>query len=107
MQASDIINAIVDGEFDDYKESILAAFKTRSETINAKKRLNLRPGDKVVFNYLTRPKYLQGIEATVEKINSKNVVVRIPAENWDARKFRGVATTTSVSLVDKVEDDVV
>jgi len=102
MQAREILDAIIAGEFDDYKDAFIEAFKSRTEVINMGKRLSFRPGDKVKFNSLTRPKYLQGIEATVEKINSKNIVVRIASDNWGARKFAGVATTTSVALVDKV-----
>jgi len=103
MSEFGIIEQIMLGAVDDMLDSVTSAVKARKEILNEGKLLSLVPGDIVVFNNTARPKYLQGIEARVIKVNRKTVVVTIPENNFLARKYRGIETYCPIELVDKVE----
>jgi len=97
-----IVNVIIDGDADTFLDSIAGAIKKRREAINSKKMFMLSPGDTVMFNSQTRPKYLQGLEATVVRCNQKRVVVKIKDADSRARKYAYGEFTTPVSLVEKI-----
>ena len=97
-----LVDAILDGVADDNIDSLTAAIKQRREVANGRKLLFINPGDKVVFNRSARPKYLQGIEAKVTKVNKTTVTVDIPEDAWGAKKFRGTNVRTPISIVDRV-----
>jgi len=98
-----LVEAILNGVADDNIDSLSAAIKKRREIKNSTKMFMINPGDKVIFNRSANPKYLQGITATVTKINKTTVSVDIPDDAWGARKYRGSkGVRTPISIVDKL-----
>lgn len=98
-----LVDAILDGVADDNIDSLTEAIRQRKEVANGRKLLFINPGDTVIFNRAARPKYLQGIEVKVTKVNKTTVSVDIPEDAWGARKFRGSKNVrTPISIVDKV-----
>ena len=97
------VEAILDGDTDSFLGAISAAIKERKESLNNRKILFINIGDTVRFNKSTRPKYLQGLEATVVKVNQKSVVVKIKDADGRARRYGYGEFRTPISLVDKVE----
>lgn len=99
----EIISTIVSGHVDASLEVIVKAIRMRRENLNDSKVLLLKPGDEVRFNTQANPKYLEGITATVKKVNRKTVNVDIPDNAYGARKFRGARDVrTPIAIVDKV-----
>jgi hypothetical protein len=103
MEINEVIDSILNGEFDGQEDKIKEALSIRKDIGNKRKFIEISVGDTVRFNHLTRPNYLQGIEAKVIRKNRAKLVVRISREEFGARRFAGIETTTSVSLVDLVE----
>lgn len=101
IMINDLLDLILDGYADKHLDAINKAIHSRRKALENRKIFVLKPGDLVQFNERTRPKYLQGIVATVKKINKTTVTVR--TEDSRARKYAFGQFRTPVSLVDKVE----
>lgn len=75
MKVTEIIAAI--RELEDHEiGAVIASCQAEAR----RRKPTPRVGDTVVFNSKARPKYLQGTQATVTKINEKTVVVSIGPE---------------------------
>ncbi len=85
MQLNNIINAIANGSLDTDFDAIRRAIKARETLLAGLTIAALAPGDTVVIQN-TRPTYLNGQQATVEKVNDKTVTVRF-ADPIAARRF--------------------
>lgn len=104
MNKETIVRFILDGEADSFIPAIKEAISMRKEILNDEKMLFLSAGDIVRFNRSTRPKYLQGLRATVVKPNQKTITVRILEEDKiSARKYGWGEFRTPLGLVDKVD----
>lgn len=82
--AHEVIDAIQRGRVDDDIRQILQTINDRIKIVARIKMASLVPGDRVRFTDATRPVYLRGAEAVVEKVNQSSVTVRM-AE--DRRKY--------------------
>lgn len=85
MQIQDIITAISNGALDNHLGAIRRAIKARETLLAGLTIAALAPGDTVVIQN-TRPTYLNGQQATVEKVNDKTVTVRF-SNPIAARRF--------------------
>lgn len=92
----DIINGKMDAELD----AIASAIRARRDILEKQKMFQFKPGDRVIFNRLTRPKYLVGQKATVQYLNRETVVVTID-DTAGLVKYRG-QIKTSANLIDKL-----
>jgi hypothetical protein len=82
---------------------IQQAVKQRKEIVMSRVISSLTKGDKVRFNDKIRPKYLVGLEATVEKINQKTVGVKvIDNDKTAARKFGYGVVRCPISLIESI-----
>lgn len=89
---------VMSGDVDEELDVLTEAIKERKQQIVANFRLTLSVGDRVRFNDLTRPKYLQGVEATLIEKLQKNIVVLL---DEPVGKF-GKRIRTSVGLVEVI-----
>lgn len=81
-------------------EEIRTALKDARGLADALLKAQLKVGDEVEFNDSVRPGYLEGIRATITKINRTRVTVSL---NEPAGKFRADSPiTTPVSIIDLV-----
>lgn len=82
---------------------IQQAVKQRKEIVLGRMVLGLNKGDKVRFNGKIRPKYLVGLEATVEKVNQKSVGVRLVEDDKAAaRRFGHGVIRCPISLIETI-----
>lgn len=102
MNTQEVVGGIFTGEFDDELNDIVAAINSRRDTISRNKVKSISVGDVVIFNSSIRPKYLEGKEAKVTKVNRKTVTVSIP-DDPNYRKYAGSASVRCpVSLLEVV-----
>jgi hypothetical protein len=79
---AELVTAIFSGQFDDTLESLGDAVILRRKQI----ALRMRKGDRVRFTSATKPRYLVGVEATVERVNQATISVLLDEA---AGKFSG------------------
>ena len=99
----EFIIGIINGAADENLDTINSAIKSRQKILNSRKMFLFNPGDIVMFNRNTRPKYLQGQKAKVVKINRTTVTVFVSEDAWGTRKYRGTEVRVPFNLVDKEE----
>jgi hypothetical protein len=102
ISIEDVIATILSGELDGQEDRIRAAMKSRSRVLLEDKVYTLKIGDTVRFNSHARPKYIQGLTATVLKLNQSSVVVQMKGE---AGRFTGSTPRCPIAIVDKVEEE--
>jgi len=85
-----IIDAICEGEFDYFIDTLVATAKARkglvapapeppTNVVTREQKVRMySPGETVRFNSKIRPKYLAGLEATVVKCNRTTITVSCP-----------------------------
>ena len=101
LTAPDIALAILDGKFDGDLDALSNAIRERRKVADNLKGLFLRAGDRVQFNDKVRPKYLQGVKATVVRVNKTRAVIKLD----DPTGRYGTGNTTApYAIIDKVED---
>lgn len=98
-----VLGAILDGVCDSSEDRIYAALKMRRKTVEQRKGVLFKKGDKVVFNGQARPKYLQGVEGVIEKVNLTRAIVKIGA---DGGRFSHSEPSCPFAIIDKVPDAV-
>lgn len=102
-RGADILDAIVDGEFDDDLDGVIEAVQIRRNTLNERKRLEFKVGDTVRFNASASPKYLNGVLATVtEKGRGKKVTVEL--DEHAGRFMAGSPIGAPVAILEVVHD---
>lgn len=79
--SDDFITAILDGDLDGDLDRLTAAIRDRKQTVAARVRYQVRPGDTVRFSDVIRPRYLVGLTATVTRANPKSIVVSCPQDS--------------------------
>lgn len=92
-QFQEFLAAIQVGTHDDSLDEIASALDYRREVIAKRLLAAIKPGDKVRFKSNAKPKYLQGLTATVEKVDPATVAnpkvqVKVPNDP-KYRKYRG------------------
>lgn len=103
LTAQDLALAILDGKFDEDLDAITGAVRQRRKQVDSIKLLFCGPGDTVQFNSTIRPKYLQGLTATVVKVNKTTITVTCPDDPRYGRFQNSKAVKCPSSLFDKVE----
>ena len=84
------------GEYDEYLDNIIAAVHNRKKDM-APKIWEYQVGDRVRMKNCN-PKYLNGAQGTVKKINRTKIVIDL--DEKQGRFFRNI--TTPLSMVEKV-----
>lgn len=78
MTYDEILGEIVSGRLDEHLANLERAIKRRQST----RLRQFKPGDRVVMNDKCRPAYLQGLTATIVRVNQKRVIVNFdPGQN--------------------------
>lgn len=95
-------DAIEDGDADSFLDDLAIAVADRQSIIKMRKNGSIRTGDTVRFNNKARPKYLQGLDATVKKLNRKTVVVDFPYDPSYGRFSNARNVRAPFTIVDKV-----
>jgi hypothetical protein len=95
-----MIKDILSGLYDSQLAELSEAIKTRKAHLAQINFFDFKVGDKVKFNGLTRPTYLQGCEAIIRDKKTKNIVVDLISPPPGSRFNKGIRT--SVNLVEKV-----
>lgn len=91
MPVNEIFSRIIMGEYDDGLDILKTAIRERQQILtqqkNALLKSTLNKNDRVTFVKGTRPKYLAGVGATVQKVNPKKVVVKV--DDWQPGMLKG------------------
>lgn len=93
MQINELLTAIHLGTYDANLDTLRYAIIDRQKA-KAPKAYEFRSGQRVFFNSKVRPQYLQGVGATVTKINHTKIVVDL--DKPLGRFFKGVTVPTSL-----------
>lgn len=93
----DFVVPLFTGEFDEYLDGMEQTIREYKKS-KAPKIWEFQIGERVRFNDGTRPKYLQGVEGTVKKINRTKIVVDL--DERKERFFKNI--TVPLTLVEKV-----
>ena len=93
----DFVTPLFMGEFDEYLDGMIHTINEYKKS-KAPKIWEFQIGERVRFNDGTRPKYLQGVEGTVKKINRTKIVVDL--DERKERFFKNI--TVPLTLVEKV-----
>lgn len=93
MQINELLTAIRNGNYDQNLDGIRHAIIDRQKA-KAPKAYEFHPGQRVFFNSKVRPQYLQGVAATVVKINQVKIVVDL--ERPAGRYYKGVTVPTTL-----------
>lgn len=100
MEPMQVLAAIQDGVMDDYFEAIFGAVKDRRRTLDARKSIEFKVGDSVVFNEQASPKYLRGCTAKVTGRAQKNLLIKL---DEDCGRYRaGVEIRCPVAIIEAV-----
>ena len=74
-----IVQQIATGMFDGSEDLLYDAIKRRRKVVETAKTQELQVGDKVTFNGMARPKYLQnGVIAEVREVYTTGVLLLMP-----------------------------
>lgn len=104
MLRDEFIAAILAGEFDDQEQRIYDAFKQRRRVLAATTMASIGPGDTVVIQN-TRPKYLNGLRATVVNVNQTTASVRFVDPLGAKRYGHGIVRVPASCLTPVEEGD--
>lgn len=96
MQINELLTAIRNGNYDQNLDGIRHAIIDRQKA-KAPRAYEFRPGQRVFFNSKVRPQYLQGVGATVVKINHTKIVVDL--DQPAGRFYKGVTVPTTLIAV--------
>lgn len=94
-----VLDAIDGGEVDDYFADIYEAIKARQKLLAARKLRTFKAGDKVRFNRQTRPLYLVGALAVVNRVSTSRVHVTML--EGAGRFIEGVEVRTTAALLEQ------
>ncbi len=97
MTLHDILTTIANGQLDNHLDTLQHAIKARRDYLAASTAAILKPGDTVTIQN-TRPKYLIGQHATVEKLNHSTVSVRFN-DPMAARRFGSGTVRVPITCV--------
>ncbi len=98
---NDILRAIVNGDMDDQLDTLGRAIQTRRGALRGLVAGSLKEGDTVKITGAISPKYMQGKEVEVIKVNRKRAVVKTFRQ---VGKFLpGTRFTVPLTCVEKVE----
>lgn len=98
MDATKILEMIEYGELDDHLSEMQVAIAARRN--NTREFIEWVEGDRVRINEKCRPKYLVGVEATIQSVRRTRVVIHL---DKDAGRFRaGRDVTIPMDLLDQV-----
>ena len=75
LPLTDLLTAIVQGDYDGDEQAIYDAFKTRRSIRSQIAGASFKPGDKVRIAGDIRPKYLIGLEGTIDHKRGKGFVL--------------------------------
>ena len=90
-----VVTPIIMGEADEFLTGIISCAQDRQKAL-APKIYQCYAGQRVRFSSAVRPKYLIGVEGTVQKVNRTKVVVDLDERH--ARFYRNV--TTPLAMVE-------
>ena len=97
-----LIEAIMNGRFDSQLNQLISLIQQRRTLIAAQLLTMLQPGDTVRFNMSTRPKYLRGRSATVQRISGDKAFVTLTT---GVGKYRaGSPIGTPATLLERVQE---
>lgn len=103
MTAKEIAVAIMNGECDDHIDYIINACTDRRNAMARQKVTEFKIGDQVVFNYKTRPKYLQGCTGVIRAITGdRKCPITVYMDHQPRGRFSRTINT-SAALIDKFE----
>ena len=95
-----VVSAIIDGHLDTELESLQNAIDSRSKLNDVKKAAMFKVGDKVRFQN-GRPKYLNGLTATIVGKKVKNFVIKFDEGQLPTSRYSG-RVTCPPNLLEKV-----
>ena len=95
-----VVSAIIDGDLDTELESITNAIDERNKLTNIKKAAMFKIGDKVRFQN-GRPKYLNGLTATITGKKVKNFTIKFDEGQLPSYKYQGNVTCPP-TLLEKI-----
>lgn len=101
-----IVQQVATGFFDGCEDLLYDAIKRRRKVVETTKTAELAPGDKVTFNGLARPKYLQaGVEAEVVEVYTTGVLLSMPFSipGDTGGRFEGREVRCPAAIIDKVD----
>jgi hypothetical protein len=79
IERSQVIQRIGQGLFDGSEDTLYDAIKRRRKVTDTLKTQEFQVGDKVTFNGMARPKYLQtGVIAEIVSVNTTGVLLKMP-----------------------------
>lgn len=87
---------IIDGKYDDNIDGIVQAVNIRRDMLSRSKFYDFKVGDKVRIVGQVRPKYLQGMEATVSEKRRSKLVIRLTDSTVSGRFARGLVVGAGV-----------
>lgn len=107
QQALDLVlQELPKGTYDRQLDLFQQAIISRRKVLTLSKGYQLVAGDIVAFNNKTKPRYLIGIQARVEKINQTTAYCRIVDSELDKlpaeARFGGGRIRVPFSLIDRV-----
>lgn len=107
MDKTEILVAIARGDLDSDLPQLSEALRERRKVVRSQQEAvvaaALQPGDRVRFNGVVNPRYLQGVQATVVSKKQKRVVVNVDQDHR-ARRFSGSPNVTIyANTVEKIE----
>jgi FKBP-type peptidyl-prolyl cis-trans isomerase 2 len=94
---NNVVVPTMNGEYDEYLDNMIEIVRQR-RAAKSPQIWEFQVGSRVRFNAGTKPKYLQGVEGTVRKVNRSRIVVDLDERH--ERFFKNI--TVPLSLVDKV-----
>lgn len=106
IERSAVIQRIAQGLFDGQEDTLYDALKRRRKVVETLKTQEFQPGDKVSFNGLARPKYLQqGVIAEILTVNTTGVLVQMPDVILldTGGRFEGREVNCPAAIIDKVK----
>ena len=100
MDLNGILLAIANGAADGHTDAIYDALKRRQRVVSSIQLATIKVGDTVEFNSQCRPKYLQGVQGKVVKVNQTKVKVQMPdfIPGDTGRRFAGFIIDSPASL---------
>jgi hypothetical protein len=101
-----IVQSVTTGLFDGAEDLLYDAIKRRRKTVETLKTQAMQPGDKVTFNGMARPKYLQaGVIAEVKEVYTTGVLLQMPdvIAGDTGGRFEGREVRCPAAIIDKDE----
>lgn len=103
MTTHDIHSMIEAGEADDDLDMIVESIQLRRKVLQARILRDIEVGEVVMFNHKVRPKYLEGVFATVTGRNGSKL--RVELDHDVGRFSANTRIDTPIGIVDRITDD--